>query len=1264
MNKIFALWFLFFACGVLWADTNITTNITVSTTWDLAGSPYIINGTRLVSGVGNPLLTVDPGVVIKFNANAYLQIGQGSTTHGRLQINGSSDSPVLITANTATPSPGFWGSIKTTAYCDLASLQYAILEYGGSASGLFETGGGSPLLQNCVFRYSAVNGIHSTSSTSGPTVSSCSFENNAGYPIQTNATHAHLLGTGNLFTANGISSILINSVTLNSGATWLNQGLPYELDDNQYLYTGTAPLVLGAGVELLFGSAKKLYVGGSVSGNTGCIDASGAIFGSVDPGNPWNGIEVLTYCAPSSFQNCTVRDVGSTGSAAFYIRGNNLTEVSGCTVLNCNTWGLLSSTGAAFSWSGNTITGCSKTVSLHPNDIRKLGAGNQYTFNTDNWINCSTGTISVTCNWVPQTIPVRLAGDVTIFSSGGCKLTLPYGVIMEFNTGTRLVIGYSGSPGTFGALSATGTLFRGASSGAGVWKGLYFDVYVGDSILSACSVSDAGYSNLAAVTIANNLTTITGCSIFNNLARGIYVTNGKHAGISANEISSCGSYPLSVDTNGVNYVMANNVMTGNNIDKVELNAETVTSNCTWRNLGIPYLLTGTVNVFDSLNPRLSILPGTIVMLQNSNSLAIGYSGSSANSGSLQATGVTFTRNNAGDVPVGLVFQTYMADANTFLDGCIIEYFRNTAQGTAVWCNNASPSFIGCTFRNNPGHGVGGGTSSHFRVENCSFQDNGGYPIKTTAEAFSFVSGSGNSFSGNNPDRILISGGTLSSSSVWNNPGIPVEVSSNISIFGESSPIITINSGLHLLFQTGVGFQVGYAGSPVYSGALQATGAYFSALNGTTGGWTGLSFQTYMSMDSYLRYCTIEHGGANGCIYLNNAPLPEIFNCIIRYGTIGIKLSGANSTPHIWRNHIVSNGSGIVCSTNANPLIGGSLGYANAISANTGLGVSNTTTGITVNAEYNWWGDPAGPNGPLGDGVSSYVDYDPWRDTEIGEAPGPFSLLNPQNMQVLSTLTPLLDWEDAVDPTIGDVITYTLEINISPSFSVGGWVISGIPSSIYNLGTGYLADNTRYFWRVTAYDSGGQNTFCNEAYFYFDVAIPEAPGPFSLVSPAFDASLAYTSNLLSWQPAIDPDLGDTVTYHVLVDVTAGFENASTLTSTETQVYSDFCIPGTLYYWQVVATDTQEHSTYSEIKRFYVLPDALPRTPSWLNANVNGSDLILSWEAIPGAESYLLFSSDDPYGTFTDLGSPTGAGYTDVGGANQTRKFYKVKAVDSY
>ncbi|GAB4403424.1 MAG: hypothetical protein Kow00123_14550 [Anaerolineales bacterium] len=47
--------------------------------------------------------------------------------------------------------------------------------------------------------------------------------------------------------------------------------------------------------------------------------------------------------------------------------------------------------------------------------------------------------------------------------------------------------------------------------------------------------------------------------------------------------------------------------------------------------------------------------------------------------------------------------------------------------------------------------------------------------------------------------------------------------------------------------------------------------------------------------------------------------------------------------------------------------------------NDGYGVNNTTPGATgtVVAEYNWWGDVAGPTGANGDGVSSGVDYDPW-----------------------------------------------------------------------------------------------------------------------------------------------------------------------------------------------------------------------------------------------------------------------------------------------
>jgi hypothetical protein len=43
--------------------------------------------------------------------------------------------------------------------------------------------------------------------------------------------------------------------------------------------------------------------------------------------------------------------------------------------------------------------------------------------------------------------------------------------------------------------------------------------------------------------------------------------------------------------------------------------------------------------------------------------------------------------------------------------------------------------------------------------------------------------------------------------------------------------------------------------------------------------------------------------------------------------------------------------------------------------NGGVGIRNLTTGgfLQVAAQGNWWGDPAGPGGPTGDGVSGDVD---------------------------------------------------------------------------------------------------------------------------------------------------------------------------------------------------------------------------------------------------------------------------------------------------
>lgn len=50
-------------------------------------------------------------------------------------------------------------------------------------------------------------------------------------------------------------------------------------------------------------------------------------------------------------------------------------------------------------------------------------------------------------------------------------------------------------------------------------------------------------------------------------------------------------------------------------------------------------------------------------------------------------------------------------------------------------------------------------------------------------------------------------------------------------------------------------------------------------------------------------------------------------------------------------------------------------------------MNNVGTAV-VDATDNWWGDPAGPDGPEGDGVDGPIDVEPWlTDPASGDTGG-------------------------------------------------------------------------------------------------------------------------------------------------------------------------------------------------------------------------------------------------------------------------------------
>jgi len=129
-------------------------------------------------------LTIQPGVTVKFNATKSLFVD------GTLISRGTGAKPIAFTANSGSPSPGFWGSLSFSdtstdatfdgngKYTGGCILEHTTVQYGGSGNYAIKVNLASPYFNACTVQNNK-GGMSIVGGTSR--LNNCMVKNNSGF---------------------------------------------------------------------------------------------------------------------------------------------------------------------------------------------------------------------------------------------------------------------------------------------------------------------------------------------------------------------------------------------------------------------------------------------------------------------------------------------------------------------------------------------------------------------------------------------------------------------------------------------------------------------------------------------------------------------------------------------------------------------------------------------------------------------------------------------------------------------------------------------------------------------------------------------------------------------------------------------------------------------------------------------------------------------------------------------------------------------------
>jgi titin len=309
-------------------------------------------------------------------------------------------------------------------------------------------------------------------------------------------------------------------------------------------------------------------------------------------------------------------------------------------------------------------------------------------------------------------------------------------------------------------------------------------------------------------------------------------------------------------------------------------------------------------------------------------------------------------------------------------------------------------------------------------------------------------------------------------------------------------------------------------------------------------------------------------------------------------------------------------------------------------------VGYTDLGLSPNTKY-WYRVRAYNSG----GVSSYSSQENARTLPLPPAT-PLTL----TATVVSSNQINLGWVDSANSELGFIIERALDNGGSP----GIWTqIVTVVSNVTAYSDTTLSANHTYWYRVRAYNTGGDSDYSNEA----SAKLPSLP-----LSPSGLVAVSGKQINLSWSDNADNETGFKIERAPDAGGNPGaWTQIATVVADVTNYFSTGLLSNTAYWYRIRAYNITGNSDYSNEAKAstpnIVAPSALTV------AVVSTKQLVLYWTDNTGVEDgFEIERALDSFGTPVGWMQIASAGanitnHNDVGLAANTKYWYRVRAYQS-